>query len=201
MYAQGIRNLLVITGDPPKMGDYPDATAIFDVDSIGLVNMVTSLNRGIDIGGRRLAPPTGFLIGVGANPGAMNLDHEVARFEAKVAAGAEFAITQPVFDLGLLETFLARIAPFRIPVLAGIWPLASFRNAEFMHNEVPGACVPPETMELMRKAQDRGPEAARRQGIALAREMLRAVRGMVQGVQVSPPLGKYDTVIEVLDAL
>jgi len=201
MYAQGIRNLLVVTGDPPKLGDYPDATAIFDVDSIGLVGMVACLNKGIDVGGRRLSPPTSFLVGVGANPGAIDLDHEIARFEAKVGAGAEFAITQPVFDLGLLEQFLRRIDRQRIPVLAGIWPLASLRNAEFMHNEVPGARVPPATMERMRKAQDAGPEAARREGIAIARETLQAVKGMVQGIQISPPLGKYDIVTEVLEAL
>jgi homocysteine S-methyltransferase len=141
------------------------------------------------------------LVGVGANPGAINLDHEVSRFEAKVEAGAEFAITQPVFDLGLLETFLKRVDRWRIPVLAGIWPLASLRNAEFMHNEVPGASVPPATMERMRRAQGAGPDAARQEGIAIARETLKVVRGMVQGVQISPPLGKYDIVAEVLEAL
>jgi methionine synthase I (cobalamin-dependent)/5,10-methylenetetrahydrofolate reductase len=201
MYAQGIRNLLIITGDPPKLGDYPDATAIFDVDSVGLTGMVACLNKGTDIGGRRLSPPTSFLVGVGANPGAINLDHEVSRFEAKVEAGAEFAITQPVFDLALLEAFLKRIDRCRIPVLAGIWPLASLRNAEFMHNEVPGASVPEKTMERMRKAQGAGPDAARKEGIGIARETLIAVRGMVQGVQISPPLGKYDIVAEVLEAL
>jgi 5,10-methylenetetrahydrofolate reductase len=201
MHAQGIRNLLIITGDPPKMGDYPDATAIFDVDSIGLVKIVASLNKGFDVGGRRLSPTTSFLVGVGANPGAINLDHEVSRFEAKVAAGAEFAITQPVFDLDLLEAFLKRIDHCRIPVLAGIWPLVSLRNAEFMHNEVPGASVPPETMSRIRRAQESGPEAARREGVAIARETIERVRPAVQGLQISAPLGKYDVVAEVLDGM
>lgn len=201
MHAQGIRNLLIITGDPPKMGDYPDATAIFDVDSIGLTKIVASLNKGFDVGGRRLSPATGFLVGVGANPGAINLDHEVSRFEAKVAAGAEFAITQPVFDLNLLEVFLKRIERCRIPVLAGIWPLVSLRNAEFMHNEVPGASVPPETMSRIRKAQESGTEAARKEGIAIARETIERLRPMVQGLQISAPLGKYDVVLETLEAI
>jgi methionine synthase I (cobalamin-dependent)/5,10-methylenetetrahydrofolate reductase len=201
MHAQGIRNLLIITGDPPKMGDYPDATAIFDVDSIGLTKIVASLNKGFDIGGRTLSPPTGFLVGVGANPGAINLDHEVSRFEAKVAAGAEFAITQPVFDLNLLGAFLKRIEHCRIPVLAGIWPLVSLRNAEFMHNEVPGASVPQETMSRIRKAQEAGPEAARKEGIAIARETVGQLRPIVQGLQISAPLGRYDVVAEVLEGI
>ncbi len=201
MYAQGIRNVLIITGDPPKLGDYPDATAIFDVDSIGLTNVVNFLNRGIDIGGRRLSTPTGFLIGVGANPGAINLDHEISRFQAKVEAGAEFAITQPVFDIEILESFLRRIGDCRIPILAGIWPLVSLRNAEFMHNEVPGASVPPEIMDRMRKAQDLGPERARQEGVAIAQETLKVVKAMVHGIQISPPLGRYDLALEVLEVL
>jgi homocysteine S-methyltransferase len=201
MYAEGIRNILIITGDPPKLGDYPDATAIFDVDSIGLTKVVSLLNHGIDIGGRRLSSPTGFLIGVGANPGAIKLDYEVSRFEEKVEAGAEFAITQPVFDVRLLETFLGRIAGCRVPVLAGVWPLVSLRNAEFMHNEVPGASVPADVMARMRKAQDAGPEAATREGVEIAREAVRAMKGMVQGIQISPPLGRYDLALEVLEAL
>jgi len=201
VYAHGIRNLLIITGDPPKMGDYPDATAVFDVDSIGLAKLVRSLNSGIDIGGKEMALPTGFLIGVGANPGAVNLDYELGRFKAKVAAGAEFAITQPVFDVRLLRGFLSRIADFRIPVLAGIWPLTSLRNAEFMNNEVPGASVPDEIMDRMRKAQEKGPEAAREEGVRIAAEVLESIRGLVQGVQISPPLGRIDLALRVLDAL
>jgi homocysteine S-methyltransferase len=201
LFAQDIRNLLLVTGDPPKLGDYPDATAVFDVDSIGLTNMVRALNEGLDLGGKPLGRPTGFLIGVGANPGAIDLDREVARFEWKVDAGAEFAVTQPVFDLRLLEAFLKRIEPCRVPILAGIWPLSSLRNAEFMHNEVPGASVPPEIMDRMRRAQESGPERAREEGMAMAREMVAAVRGLVEGIQVSPPLGRIDFALRVLEGL
>ena len=201
MYALGIRNILIITGDPPKIGDYPDATAVFDVDSIGLTNVVTFLNRGVDIGGRRLPSPTAFLIGVGVNPGAVNIEHELARFALKVEAGAEYAITQPVFDVEVLKRFLASVARFRIPIIAGIWPLASLRNAEFMLNEVPGTSIPASVMERMRKAQDAGPERARAEGVALARETLVSIKGLVQGVQISPPAGRYELALEVLRAL
>jgi methionine synthase I (cobalamin-dependent)/5,10-methylenetetrahydrofolate reductase len=199
--AQNIRNLLIITGDPPKLGDYPNATAVFDVDSIGLTNVVSSLNRGTDIGGRKMDKPTSFLIGVGVNPGAIHLDHEITRFEAKVDAGAEFAITQPVFDVQILENFLKRVKGLRLPILAGIWPLWSLRNAEFMKNEVPGTSIPDEIIERMRCAQDISPERARQEGVAIARQILSVVKGMVQGIQVSPPLGKYEVVLEVLEAL
>ena len=199
IFAHGIRNLLIVTGDPPKMGDYPSATAVFDVDSIGLVGVVSSLNRGTDIGGRTINGPTGFLIGVGGNPGAVNPEHELSRLEAKVRAGAEFVITQPVFDVRKLEEFLAAVSGFRVPVIAGLWPLVSLRNAEFMHNEVPGASVPDAIMERMRKAQDRGPEEAREEGVLVARETLAAVRPLVQGVQISPPLGRYDLALRVLE--
>ncbi len=201
MHAQGIRNILIITGDPPKLGDYPDATAVFDVDSIGLVNVVDYLNRGIDIGGKKLSEPTGFHIGVGANPGAVNLDYEISRFEKKLDAGAEFAITQPVFDIKLLENFFKRIEHCRIPVLAGIWPLFSLRNAEFMHNEVPGATVPEEVMNRMRKVQDIGAERARQEGVTIARETVMAIKDMVEGIQISPPLGRFELVLEILKVL
>lgn len=201
MYAQRIRNILIITGDPPKLGDYPDATAVFDVDSIGLVNVVSYLNRGIDIGGKRLSAPTGFHVGVGVNPGALKLDYEISRFKRKVEAGAEFAITQPVFDVGILENFLKRIEHCRIPILAGIWPLSSLRNAEFMDNEVPGASVPQEIMERMRAAQELGAERAREEGLAIAKEVVVAIKNMVQGIQISPPLGKHELALEVLEAL
>jgi methionine synthase / methylenetetrahydrofolate reductase(NADPH) len=201
LQANKIRNMLIITGDPPKLGDYPSATPVFDVDSIGLTSVVNGLNRGVDIGGKAMAKPTSFLIGVGVNPGAINLESEIARFERKIEAGAEFAITQPVFDIGALERFLASTARFRVPILGGIWPLWSLANAEFMHNEVPGASVPAEVMERMRRAQDKGPEFARAEGVAIAREVLNAVKGMVHGVQVSPPLGKCDLALEVLEAL
>lgn len=198
LYAQGIRNILIITGDPPKLGDYPDATAVFDVDSIGLTSVVSFLNRGMDIGGKRLSDPTGFFIGVGVNPGAVNLNYEISRFERKINAGAEFAITQPVFDVRILEKFLRKIKPFHIPILAGIWPLLSLRNAEFMHNEVPGASVPPKIMDRMRRAQEVGPERARQEGVDIARENLMAIKGEVEGVQIGSPLGKYELVLEVL---
>ena len=201
LQANKIRNMLIITGDPPKLGDYPSATAVFDVDSIGLASVVSGLNHGVDIGGKSMSKPTSFLIGVGVNPGAINLDHEIARFERKIEAGAEFAITQPVFDIKVLENFLEKTARFRVPILGGIWPLWSLANAEFMHNEVPGASVPAAVMERMRRAQDKGPEFARGEGVAIAREVVSAIKGMVQGVQVSPPLGKCDLALEVLEAL
>lgn len=201
LHALGVKNILAVTGDPPKLGDYPDATAVFDVDSIGLTNVLTALNSGKDIGGRRLDRPTAFLIGVGANPAAVDLEYELSRFEWKVKAGAEFAVTQPVFDIGVLEAFLERIRHCRIPVLAGIWPLSSLRNAEFMRNEVPGVSVPDAVMERMRRAQDRGPEAAREEGEDIAREILAAVKGMVQGVQISPAGGRYDIALDILRIL
>jgi homocysteine S-methyltransferase len=196
--AIGIRNLICITGDPPKMGGYPDATAVFDVDAIGLVNIVHNLNRGLDIGGNPMGAGTEFVIGVGANPGVPNIDEEIRRFEYKVEAGAEYAVTQPVFDLSLLEKFLRRIEHFKIPVVAGIWPLVSARNAEFMKNEL-RVSVPESIMERMTKATS--PEAAKEEGIAIAREMLIAVRHMVQGAQISAPQGKYAAAVDVLEAL
>jgi homocysteine S-methyltransferase len=196
--ATGIRNLICITGDPPKMGNYPDATAVFDVDAIGLVNIVHNLNRGLDIGGNPIGSGTGFVIGVGANPGLPNIDEEIRRFEYKVEAGAEYAVTQPVFDLALLENFLQRIEHCRIPVVAGIWPLVSVRNAEFMKNEL-RVSVPDSILDRMAKAPT--PEAARHEGIAIAREMLISVRDLVQGAQISAPNGKYSAAVDVLEAL
>jgi homocysteine S-methyltransferase len=197
-HAAGIRNLICITGDPPKMGNYPDATAVFDVDAIGLVNIVHNLNRGLDIGGNAIGSGTGFVIGVGANPGLPNIDEEIRRFEYKVEAGAEYVVTQPVFDLALLENFLRRIEHSRIPVVAGIWPLVSVRNAEFMKNEL-RVSVPDSILERMAKAPT--PEAARQEGIAIARDMLLAVRQLVQGAQISAPNGKYAAAVDVLEAL
>jgi homocysteine S-methyltransferase len=196
--AVGIRNLICITGDPPKMGNYPDATAVFDVDAIGLVNIVHNLNRGLDLGGNPIGTGTGFVIGVGANPGLSDMDEEVRRFEYKVEAGAEYAVTQPVFDLRLLENFLRRIEHCRIPVVAGIWPLVSVRNAEFMKNEL-RVSVPDAILERMARAQT--PELARAEGVAIAREMLIAARQMVQGAQISAPSGRYSSAVDVLEAL
>jgi methionine synthase / methylenetetrahydrofolate reductase(NADPH) len=196
--ATGIHNLICITGDPPKMGNYPDATAVFDVDAIGLVNIAHNLNRGLDIGGNPIGTGTAFVIGVGANPGVPNIEEEIRRFEYKVEAGAEYAVTQPVFDLTLLENFLRKIEHFRIPVLAGIWPLVSARNAEFMKNEL-RVSVPDAILERMAKAKT--PEAAREEGVLIAREMLLAVRGLVQGAQISAPQGRYSSAVDVLEAL
>ncbi len=196
--AVGIRNLICITGDPPKMGNYPDATAVFDVDAIGLVNIVRNLNHGLDLGSNPIGTGTGFVIGVGANPGLTDLDEEIRRFEYKVEAGAEYAVTQPVFDLRLLENFLKRIEHCRIPVVAGIWPLVSVRNAEFMKNEL-RVSVPDSILERMARAQT--PETARAEGVAIAREMLIAARQMVQGAQISAPMGRYASAVDVLEAL
>jgi homocysteine S-methyltransferase len=199
--ALGLRNLLLITGDPPKMGPYPDATAVFDIDSIGLTNMVNKLNHGLDLGNNPTGTPTSFVIGVGVNPGAVNLDEEIKRFEWKVEAGAEFAITQPVFDTEQLRDFLKRIEHVRVPVVAGIWPLVSYRNAEFLHNEVPGVRVTPSIMERMRVASEKGKDAARDEGINIARELLLDVRDAIQGVQVSAPFNNVKYALEVFEAL
>lgn len=196
--ALGLRNLLLITGDPPKMGPYPNATAVFDIDSIGLTNLVSQLNHGQDPGQNSIGDPTSFVIGVGVNPVSIDPEHELRRFHWKVEAGAEYAITQPVFDPAQLERFLGTIADLRIPVIAGIWPLVSARNAEFLANEVPGVSVPDEVLGRMRAASARGKEHAVAEGIAIAREALERVRGLVQGVQVSAPLGRVSYAMEVL---
>jgi methionine synthase / methylenetetrahydrofolate reductase(NADPH) len=199
--ALGLRNILVITGDPPKMGPYPDATAVFDIDSIGLTNMVNKLNHGLDLGNNPIGEPTAFCIGVGVNPGAINLDEEIKRFEWKVEAGAQYAITQPVFDTGQLRDFLKRIEHVRIPIIAGIWPLVSYRNAEFLHNEVPGVRVTPSIMDRMRAASAISKEAGRDEGLKIARESLLEVRDEIQGVQVSAPFGNVKYALEVFQAL
>jgi methionine synthase I (cobalamin-dependent)/5,10-methylenetetrahydrofolate reductase len=191
----GLRNILCLTGDPPKLGNYPDATAVFDVDAIGLVNIVRRLNHGLDIGANSIGASTNFTIAVAANPGVPDIENELRRFAYKVEAGGEYAITQPVFDLRLLETFLKRIEQFRIPVIAGIWPLASLRSAEFQKNELRVA-MPDEIMLRMAKCET--PDAAKREGIQIAKEMLEAVRPMVQGVQVS---GRYTAAAEVISSV
>ncbi|MBS1241965.1 MAG: methylenetetrahydrofolate reductase family protein, partial [Gemmatimonadetes bacterium] len=196
--AAGLRNLLLVTGDPPKMGPYPDATAVFDIDSIGLTNLVARLNRGLDPGANPIGAPTRFVIGVGVNPAAPDLERELSRFAWKAEAGAEFAITQPVFDLDQLDRFLKRVESFRVPVIGGIWPLVSLRNAEFLANEVPGVTVPQAVLDRMRRASDRGKEAGLAEGVAIAREMLAAVRNRLQGAQVSAPFGKVPVALEVL---
>jgi homocysteine S-methyltransferase len=196
--AGGLRNVLIVTGDPPTAGPYPDATAVFDIDSIGLTNVVRRLNQGLDPGGTSIGEPTRFVIGVAANQGAIDSERELERFHWKVEAGAEFAVTQPVFDPDELAGFLERIAPWRIPVIAGIWPLTSLRNAEFLANEVPGARVPEAVLERMRRAESGGTGAALTEGIRIAQEILEAVRGRVQGVQVSAPGGRSEVALEAL---
>lgn len=196
--ALGLRNLLLVTGDPPKMGPYPDATAVFDIDAIGLTNLVSQLNRGLDPGRNPIGEPTRFVIGVGVNPAAIDPEHELRRFHWKVEAGAEYAITQPVFDPAQLESFLRRVEGLRIPVIAGIWPLVSARNAEFLANEVPGVTVPDAVLDRMRRASAVSKDHAVAEGIAIAREMLAGVRHSVQGVQVSAPFGKAELAVDVL---
>jgi methionine synthase I (cobalamin-dependent)/5,10-methylenetetrahydrofolate reductase len=198
--AAGLRNLLIITGDPPKMGPYPDATAVFDIDAIGLTNLVSRLNHGLDPGGNAIGAPTKFVIGVGANPTAPDFEREMSRLAWKVDAGAEFVVTQPVFDLEQLDRFLDRVSKHKIPVVAGIWPLVSLRNAEFLANEVPGVSVPPAVLERMRVASAQGRETGLAEGVQIAREMLTAVRGRVQGAQISAPLGRVPVALEVLGA-
>jgi homocysteine S-methyltransferase len=196
-YAAGIKNILLITGDPPKMGTYPDATAVFDVDSIGLTNVVNYLNSGQDLGGNPIPNPTGFFSGVGVNPGAIDLDYEIRRFEWKVKAGAEYAITQPVFDNDLFFRFIDRVKQYNIPIIAGVWPLVSVRNAEFMNNEVPGASVPEHIMNRMYAANSK--EEARATGLQIARETIREIKKEIAGVQVSMPFGNIKYPLEVLE--
>lgn len=195
-WALGVRNLLAITGDPPKLGNYPDVTAVFDVDSIGLVNILNLLNHGLDVAGDPIGDPASFCIGVGANPGAPNIEEEISRLEAKVKSGAEFIITQPVFEISLLEKFLRSIEGFRVPLLAGIWPLQSVRNAEFMNNEVPGCHVPDEIIRRLRVCETR--DEARAEGNRIARETYKRLKGVVQGVQISAPFGRVEAVAAVL---
>lgn len=199
--ALGLHNLLIITGDPPKMGPYPDATAVFDIDSIGLTNMVNKLNHGLDLGNNPIGDPTAFSIGVGVNPGAINLDEEIRRFEWKVEAGAEYAITQPVYDTEQLRVFLDRISHVRIPIVAGIFPLVSSRNAEFMHNEVPGVRVTQDILDRMRIASAKSKEHAQEEGLLIARESLEEIQDQIQGVQVSAPFGKVKYALKVFDVL
>jgi homocysteine S-methyltransferase len=195
-HSMGVRNVLIITGDPPRVGDYPDATAVFDVDSIGLTNVVARLNRGLDIGEQSIGQPTAFHIGVAVNPAATDIEEEVRRFRYKVEAGAEFAITQPIFSVEKLTRFLDLIDDVRIPILAGVMPLESLRHAEFMANEVPGVDVPADVVDRMRRADESGGAVA--EGVAIAREIGSAVRPLVQGVQISVGPGAIRTAFEVM---
>jgi homocysteine S-methyltransferase len=196
--AAGVRNLLIVTGDPPKMGPYPDATAVFDIDSIGLTNLVSRLNHGLDPGGNALGGTASFVIGVGVNPAAPDPERELRRFQWKAEAGAEFAMTQPVFDLDQLDRFLTRVEPLGVPIIAGIWPLVSLRNAEFLANEVPGVTVPEFILERMRRASARGKDEALAEGVLIGREMLAAIRTRVKGVQVAAPMGRASVALDVI---
>jgi homocysteine S-methyltransferase len=193
----GIRNLVIITGDPPKMGDFPDASAVYDLDSIGILKLAARLNHGMDPGGKPLGDVTRFVLATGAEPAALNYDRELARLRLKKEAGAELVMTQPVYDPRVLERFLADVAPLGLPVLVGLLPLASYRNAEFLHNEVPGMQVPEEVRARMKKSGTGA--SARKEGVAIAREMLAAVRGRVAGAYIMPPLEKYELALEVID--
>ena len=192
----GINNILFITGDPPKLGDYPFSSGVFDVDSVGLVKIQKRMNQGMDLGGKPLNAVTKMVIGVGADPNAIDPEREYRRTCEKVEAGAEFIITQPVFAPEALFVFLDRVAHLNVPVIAGIWPLTSLRNAEFMRTEVPGVVVPDAVMERM--AADESKEAQREAGIAIARESVAAIRSRVRGIQVSAPFGNVDTALRVL---
>jgi methionine synthase / methylenetetrahydrofolate reductase(NADPH) len=196
-HSMGVRNLLIITGDPPRVGDYPDATAVYDVDSIGLTNVVSRLNRGLDIGEQSIGEPTAFHIGVAVNPGSREPQDELRRFEYKVEAGAEFAFTQPVFDAAGFAEFLQRIGGARIPIIAGILPLESLRHAEYMANEVPGVHVPDAVVERMRRAESDGRAAA--EGIQIAREVAAEIRPLVQGLQISTAAGALDAALQVMN--
>ena len=199
-HAIGIRNLVIITGDPPKVGDYPEATAVYDLDSIGLLHVASSANRGVDPAGKPLpGGKTAFLLATGFEPGAADLDREIQRLEKKKTAGAELVMTQPIFQQDLLDTVLRRIAHLELPVMVGVLPLVSYKNAEFLHNEVPGMQIPEEIRERMRRTP--GGEAARKEGVRIAREMLFAVRDRVQGAYLMPPLGRYELALEVLEGL
>jgi methionine synthase I (cobalamin-dependent)/5,10-methylenetetrahydrofolate reductase len=195
----GVRNLVVITGDPPKMGDFPHATAVYDTDSVGMLQLISAMNRGFDPGGKPLGGATQFLCATGAEPGAHDYEREIARLEQKRAAGAELVMTQPVYDAAVLDHMLRDIEPLGMPVLVGLLPLASYRNAEFLHNEVPGMQVPESIRERMRKA---GPgEAGRNEGIAIAREMLAQVKGRVAGAYVMPPFGRHELALRVIEGI
>ena len=199
-HALGLRNLLALTRDTPQYSTLLE-TAVFEVDAIGLVNILNNLNRGLDVGGNPLGAQTAFLVGVSVNPYAFNLEEELRRFQHKVEAGADFAVTQPIFHAEQLVKFLDRARSFapHLPIIAGVWPLTSFRNAEFMNNEVPGISVPPAIMERMHRA-DAG-ERARHEGLKIAQETLLEIRSLVRGVQIAAPFGRYALAVEVAQVL
>ena len=197
-YALGLKNILAITGDPPKLGNYPDATAVFDVDAIGLVNVINRLNHGQDIAGNPIGNATAYTIGVGANPGAIDLDNEIKRLEWKINAGAEYIVTQPIFDLNVFNEFINRISHLNTTVIAGLWPLVSFRNAEFMNNEVPGVNVPDDILKKMKRFEGKKEEGIQ-QGIEIAVELLDNIFNKIQGIQISAPFGRVESVKSILN--
>ena len=197
--AMGIRNILAITGDPPMIGDYPQATAVFDIDSIGLVHLINNLNHGIDVGEKRIGDPTSFFTGVGVDPNSVNPENELHRLQLKKEAGAEYIITQPVFDVDSLEKFLEKADLGSLSLIAGIWPLVSLRNAEFMKNEVPGVYVPDEVISRIAKYETKDDQL--KAGIEIAQGMIDRVAGFVQGIQVSAPFGRYKLAVEVAGAM
>ena len=198
-HAMGVRNVMNVTGDESYVGNYPDATAVFDVDSIGLTNLVSRLNHGLDVGGQPIGSPTSFHIGVRVNPGAEDLDAEIRRLDFKVEAGAEFVVTTPVFDRETFQRFFKRIESMKLPLIVGLWPFESVLNAEFMANEVPGVHVPDSALERMRRTSDA--DAARAEGVAIARETGAALRSLIQGVHVAAPSRHIESAVEVLAGL
>ncbi|MBN1155904.1 bifunctional homocysteine S-methyltransferase/methylenetetrahydrofolate reductase [candidate division KSB1 bacterium] len=198
-HALGLRNILIVTGDPPKLGDYPTATAVFNVDSIGLLRIASNLNNGMDLAGNPIESATSFYLGAGANPGAINRVEEFDRLKQKIEAGAEYILTQPIFESSLFDQFMDFITQFNVPVLAGIMPLASYRNAEFLHNEVPGMVIPLEIRNRLEAA--RTSDDARKIGIEIAQEMLLHTKPTVQGIYLMPPFGRYNAAIEVFSIL
>lgn len=200
--ALGLRNVLLVTGDPPKMGPYPDSTAVFDVDAIGLTNLVHRFNCGEDLGGNPIGSSTAFCVGVGVNPSAVNVEEELRRFYWKIDAGADFAMTQPVFDVAVLKSFLEKVTPHPVPIVVGIWPLVSLANAEFLRNEVPGLHIPDDVLRRMERAQrEGGKEGALAEGVAIARETLAEVRPLVAGVQLAAPMGRIAMALRVLEGI
>jgi homocysteine S-methyltransferase len=192
-----IHNILFVTGDPPKLGNYPNATGVFDADSIGMAAVQRRLNCGLDLGGQAIDPQTFAVIGVGLDPTAVDLERELRRFHQKVEAGAEFAITQPVFDPDSLLRVLDRVQGEGLPIVAGIWPLTSYRNASFMKNEVPGVVIPDTVMQRMSAVTSR--EDQLQMGIQIARESVARVRDRVAGIQVSAPFGKVEIALAVIE--
>ncbi|MFB3895487.1 MAG: bifunctional homocysteine S-methyltransferase/methylenetetrahydrofolate reductase [bacterium] len=196
-FSLGLHNILAVTGDPPKLGDYPNATAVYDVDSIGLVQIIRLLNQGQDLAGNSISPATKFLIGVGANPGSPEFEKEIERYEKKVESGAEYVLTQPIYEVKTFETFLKRVAHLKMPILIGILPLRSYKHAEFLHNEVPGMSIPDNIRERIRLAGEDAPK----EGIKIAQEALKEAKSMVAGAYLMPPFNKYDIALDVLQVL